>query len=37
MCDIEHSESKKGESFRTIPVYEAIGTVLAHDVQGQGF
>ncbi len=32
MCDIEHSESKKGGDIRTIPVYEAVGTVLAHDI-----
>lgn len=39
MCDIESSDTNKDFSYKTIPVAEAIGTVLAHDIteirQGQ--
>ena len=32
MCDLEYSESNKGAGTKTIPVHEAIGTILAHDI-----
>jgi hypothetical protein len=32
MCDTEHSEIKNGIGVKTIPVKEAVGTVLAHDI-----
>jgi molybdenum cofactor synthesis domain-containing protein len=32
MCDINQSESNKGTVYKTITVYEAVGTVLAHDI-----
>ena len=39
MCDIEKTEINKGFGSRTIPVHEAVGFVLAHDIteirQGQ--
>jgi molybdenum cofactor synthesis domain-containing protein len=32
MCDIENSDTRKKVGVKTIPVDEAIGTVLAHDI-----
>jgi molybdenum cofactor synthesis domain-containing protein len=32
MCDIENSDTRKKIGVKTIPVDEAIGTVLAHDI-----